>query len=144
MIGSCRHRRPSALALLAGVLTVTVVVGGCGDDGPVVSPGQDARVVVTPETTTTASTSIEEPPRPSDQGVDGALVFAQHCSGCHGPSGGGGPFAPSLAAVSDAGHVEQQVRTGGGRMPELGSRLDDEQIAAVAEYVADQIAGDHP
>ena len=71
--------------------------------------------------------------------VDGKAVFADTCGGCHTLSAAGtsGTTGPNLDEVSlDAGAIEGIVRDGRGGMPVLGDQLSDDEIAAVAEFVA--------
>lgn len=78
------------------------------------------------------------------QATDGRAIFIEaDCGGCHvlKDAGGKGHVGPDLdQARPDADTVRNKVRTGGGAMPAFGSRLDDQQIDAVAEYVA-RVAG---
>jgi outer membrane protein assembly factor BamB len=74
-----------------------------------------------------------------DQQALGKEVFTANCGSCHtladaGTSGNVGPNLDELQP--DAGTVEEQVRNGGGGMPAFEGRLSDEQIKAVAAYVA--------
>ena len=71
--------------------------------------------------------------------VDGKAVFADTCGGCHTLSAAGtsGTTGPNLDDVSlDAGAIEGIVRDGRGGMPAFGDQLSDDEIAAVAEFVA--------
>ena len=71
--------------------------------------------------------------------VDGKAVFADTCGSCHTLSAAGtsGTTGPNLDDVSlDAGAIEGIVRDGRGGMPALGGQLSDDEIAAVAEFVA--------
>jgi mono/diheme cytochrome c family protein len=71
--------------------------------------------------------------------VDGKAVFADACGGCHTLSAAGtsGTTGPNLDDVSlDAGGVEDIVRGGRGSMPSFEGQLSDDEIAAVAEFVA--------
>jgi mono/diheme cytochrome c family protein len=71
--------------------------------------------------------------------VDGKAVFADTCGGCHTLSAAGtsGTTGPNLDDVSlDAGAIESIVRDGRGSMPGFGDQLSDDEIAAVAEFVA--------
>ena len=71
--------------------------------------------------------------------VDGKAVFADTCGGCHTLSAAGtsGTTGPNLDDVSlDAGAIEGIVRDGRAGMPALGDQLSDDEIAAVAEFVA--------
>lgn len=70
----------------------------------------------------------------------GAQVFADAgCGSCHafGPAGSSGAIGPSLDATRlDARAVAQVVADGRGAMPAFGGRLSEEEIEAVATYVA--------
>jgi mono/diheme cytochrome c family protein len=113
----------SALAL-APLVCMALALGACGggDDS-----GSEA-------TTTEAATTTTE-----GGGAAGKEVFASNCGGCHtlaaaGTSGTTGPNLDDLKP--DESTVEQQVRNGGGGMPAFEGKLTDEQISAVANYVA--------
>jgi len=65
------------------------------------------------------------------------------CGGCHtlAAAGGSGSVGPNLDTLKpDEATVEKQVINGGGAMPPFKGVLSDEQIKAVAAYVA-QTAG---
>jgi mono/diheme cytochrome c family protein len=71
--------------------------------------------------------------------VDGKAVFADTCGGCHTLSAAGtsGTTGPNLDDVSlDAGAIESIVRDGRGGMPAFGDKLSDDEVAAVADFVA--------
>lgn len=116
---------------LAVVMAAALLAAGCGEDG-----GGSAE-----NGTETETTEATESP---DAGAgDGAAIFAANCQSCHGELGAGGGIGPSLQASSeadDAGNVEQIVRNGRGQMPSFEDQLDDEEIKAVASYVADDLA----
>jgi len=72
-------------------------------------------------------------------GVDGKAVFTDNCGSCHTLSAAGtsGTTGPNLDDVSlDATAIEGIVRDGRGAMPSLGGNLSDDEIAAVAAFVA--------
>ncbi len=102
-----------------------------------------------------------ERPTHDEHAIDGATTYGNNCASCHGASGGGG-VGPKLSGSEAAltfpnieDHVEwvkngstgvrgktygdpnraggQRVATSGG-MPGFGSRLSEEEIAAVVEY----------
>lgn len=96
-----------------------------------------------------AAGMVTGPPLPVDAAEaggavreQGASLFLQNCASCHGPEGQGGPAGPTLIGTGSAG-ADFYLRTG--RMP-LGApnqpaqrgepHFDDEQIAALVEYVA--------
>lgn len=70
-------------------------------------------------------------------GVDAAQLFTQNCASCHGGKGEG-LSGPDLRPLTDNNidDIEQQIRNGGGGMPAFEGVLTDEQIQALAEYVA--------
>jgi cytochrome c6 len=71
--------------------------------------------------------------------VDGKAVFTDNCGSCHTLSAAGtsGTTGPNLDDVSlDAAAIEGIVRDGRGGMPALGGNLSDDEIAAVAAFVA--------
>jgi len=71
--------------------------------------------------------------------ADGKTIFADTCGGCHTLSAAGtsGTTGPNLDDVSlDAGAIEGIVRDGRGGMPAFGDQLSDDEIAAVADFVA--------
>ncbi len=74
---------------------------------------------------------------------DGAALFSDKCSGCHGDQGQGG-VGPNLQESAKAGDVDQvikQITNGGGGMPAFGDQLSTEEIAAIADHVANNIHG---
>ena len=74
----------------------------------------------------------------------GAQVFGQAgCGTCHSLAAAGtrGQIGPNLDQLQpDAETVARQVRQGGGGMPAYVDRLREEDIGAVAAYVA-QVTG---
>jgi alcohol dehydrogenase (cytochrome c) len=75
---------------------------------------------------------------------DGATVFSQNCSSCHGADGHGGNGGPDLSRITAAQRPErvaEKVRTGGNGMPAFSGTLTDQQINDVAAYVASVVAG---
>lgn len=93
----------------------------------------------------------EEPVGPTDGGeasggdpAAGKTVFAEHCAGCHGETGHGGPGGPDLRemplAQNEEGAIEQ-VTNGGGGMPPFGEQLSETEISDVAAYVVQDVVG---
>ena len=73
------------------------------------------------------------------EAADGEAVFADNCGSCHTLSAAGtsGTTGPNLDGASlDAGAIEGIVRDGRGGMPAFGGDLSDDEIAAVAAFVA--------
>jgi cbb3-type cytochrome c oxidase subunit III len=92
------------------------------------------------------------PPTDNDSGgdsADGATLFASlGCAGCHtlGAAGSTGTVGPNLDdAKPSKALVIDRVTNGKGGMPAFGSQLSDEQIGAIAAYVAGNAgSGSHP
>jgi outer membrane protein assembly factor BamB len=83
-------------------------------------------------TTSAATTTVAS-------GVNGKQIFISNCGSCHrlGAAGTSGSVGPNLDQLKpDAATVERQVRNGGAGMPSFEGRLSNAQIAAVANYVA--------
>jgi mono/diheme cytochrome c family protein len=73
------------------------------------------------------------------EAVDGKAVFSDTCGSCHTLSAAGtnGSVGPNLDDVSlDAAAIEAIVRDGRGGMPAFGDKLSDDEISAVAQFVA--------
>ena len=69
-------------------------------------------------------------------GVDGRKVFKQNCVVCHGLDGKLGANGSKDLALSKMSLDERKaiIKNGKGAMVGLGSLLEPEEIAAVAEY----------
>jgi cbb3-type cytochrome c oxidase subunit III len=77
---------------------------------------------------------------PSALGNDGKTIFQSQCASCHtlkaaNASGTIGPNLDQLKPAAD--RVQHQVEVGGGVMPAFKGKLTDQQIQAVAKFVAD-------
>lgn len=75
----------------------------------------------------------------TQQAVNGKKIFTDNCGVCHtladaGTKGQNGPNLDDLKP--DVGTVAHQVINGGGGMPPFQGRLSQQQIDAVAAYVA--------
>ena len=85
--------------------------------------------------------------------ADGGQIYQQFCSVCHGDRGAGASHArqglyppprdftdPAQTAHLDREHMLDAVRNGrpGTAMTAWSSRLDDDQIAAVVDYIREQ------
>ena len=77
---------------------------------------------------------------PQQLGNDGKKIFESQCASCHTlkAANATGTIGPNLDQLKPAQSVVQhQVEVGGGVMPAFKGKLTDEQIAAVAKFVAD-------
>ena len=76
----------------------------------------------------------------TEAALDGEALFTDNCGSCHTLSAAGtsGQVGPNLDEVSlDAVEIEAVVRDGQGTMPAFEDQLSDQDIAAVAAFVAD-------
>lgn len=126
-------------------LLCTAMLAGCGSDDRSAQEKQAPKVV--------AGATF---PRPHDAALIemGFRVYKKNCSACHGESGQGAPDwqkpgpdgkypPPPLNGTGHAWHhpqaaLAQTIRHGtiaiGGKMPALGDKLSDAEIAAVIAW----------
>lgn len=85
-------------------------------------------------------TTASPNPVPSDTaGAEGAALFADNCSACHGAQGEGGagpdlrPFAPGDASLAAA--ITDTINNGAGGMPSFSGRFDGAQMTSLVAYV---------
>ena len=71
---------------------------------------------------------------------DAASLYQTDCVPCHGAKGEGSDIAPSLNAAGSSALIEPKVTEGGGGMPVFSNLLTEQQIQAVSDYVAQNIA----
>ncbi len=72
---------------------------------------------------------------------DPGALFGSNCASCHtlAAAGATGTIGPNLDNSSvDAAAIEEQIRQGGGGMPAFEGQLSDEQITALAQFVAER------
>ena len=80
---------------------------------------------------------------------DGQAIYEDLCQGCHMPGGQGAVgagFYPALAhdeKLATAGYAVSVVAGGMNAMPPMNFMLDDEQIAAVVNYVRTHFGNDY-
>lgn len=107
--------------LFAVLLTITLGMTACGDDG---DGGDGSR----------ASGS-----------ADGETIYNQNCASCHGGEGEGGvgPEVGGGVLVEKYSVDEQReiVAEGRNNMPGFGSSLSDDEIDAVVVYERDVLGG---
>jgi cbb3-type cytochrome c oxidase subunit III len=101
--------------------------------------GQDAQDVAAFVAATAGKAGAEAPP-PEQLGNDGKKIFQSECASCHTlkAADATGTIGPNLDQLKPSESVVQhQVEVGGGVMPAFKGKLTDEQISAVAKFVAD-------
>ena len=81
---------------------------------------------------------------------DGEVIYRTVCQGCHMPDAQGAVGAgayPALAndpKLAEAGYPVEVVVNGSKGMPPLGRLLDDEQVAAVVNYLRSHFGNSYP
>jgi cbb3-type cytochrome c oxidase subunit III len=73
------------------------------------------------------------------QATDGKTIFTQNCGSCHtlAAAGTSGTIGPNLDEAKPSTELAiERVTNGMGAMPSFRGRLSEQQIRAVAEYVA--------
>ncbi len=101
--------------------------------------GQDAQDVAAYVAAVAGQGGGEAKP-PSALGNDGKTIFQSQCANCHTlkAANASGTIGPNLDQLKpDAARVQHQVEVGGGVMPAFKGKLTDQQIQAVATFVAD-------
>ena len=71
-------------------------------------------------------------------------LFTANCASCHtfAAAGSSGTIGPNLdESPSDEAAIAEQIRNGGGAMPAFGDQLTDEQIEALAAWIAENRGG---
>jgi mono/diheme cytochrome c family protein len=121
-----RRARPLVPAAL---LTLALVVGGCGD-----SDDDNDDAGGTPDERAASVAALIES---GEFAGDGADLYRRSCASCHGGDGQGG-IGPQLAgSVTDKYTPEEHagvVLAGRGTMPAFGSTLSEDEIAAIVAY----------
>ena len=125
------------------VVLVATVLAGCGGGGDNGDGGPGTTSGASPaQTQSQSSNSQTSTGTPAKKGPDGAEVFASAgCGGCHtlAAASSGGNVGPNLDDLKpDFATVQSQVENGGGGMPAFGGDLSQEEIDAVARFVADK------
>lgn len=118
-----------AHALAAGACALALVAAGCGGDDD-----ENGGASSTPAETTATSGGG------ATASADGKAVFAANCASCHtlAAADASGSFGTNLDELKpDAATVSAQVKAGGGGMPAFEGQLDDAEIQAVSDYVAE-------
>lgn len=146
-------RERIALALVVAVAGLALAAGcGGGDEGDegqtagAATEATTAEAAATMEEATTAETAATtEAATGEGDAQAGEQVFASAgCSNCHtlAAAGATGQVGPNLDELQPSvDQVVEQVTNGGGGMPAFDETLTDEQIRAVAAFVAEATSG---
>ena len=129
------------LALLATACGGTDETSTADDTPPETTaettPTTEAEVVEEPvEEEVVEEPVVEEPVEATP--INGQELYESNCSRCHGIDGIGtrGPDLIDINTnVPDMQEAFDQIVNGGGGMPSFGSRLSDDEIQAMVDYV---------
>jgi len=136
--GGCGRRSGSRAGRAAACALALVVLAGLAAAAlPATAAG-----VAAPEGSgsfTPAPTPASPAPASTYAPGSGGRVYAENCSGCHGPRGEG-LVGPPLAAAGFASLVGPMVTQGGINMPPFAGVLSDADVNAVADFVAQELA----
>jgi cbb3-type cytochrome c oxidase subunit III len=100
--------------------------------------GQDAQDVAAYVASVAGVNGPEAKPA-TTKSTDGKTIFSTNCASCHtlAAANATGTIGPNLDQLKPPEpRVKHQVEVGGGVMPAFKGRLTDQQIAAVAKFVA--------
>lgn len=76
------------------------------------------------------------PTAAKETAIDGALVFANNCKGCHGADGIKDSRTPNLHTIAlDKAGLVNSITHGKGHMPAFEDKLSTAEISAVADLI---------
>jgi mono/diheme cytochrome c family protein len=112
------------------LLVLALTVAACGEESGGSGGSQTSAPSETPVTTPAPTTGGE--------GVvaDGARLYEQHCTGCHGVDGRG---SVTIAGEDDVAGVTAVIKNGAEGMPAYGDQLTAGQIETLADFVTTQL-----
>jgi cytochrome c551 len=117
---------------LAALLLCAIAASGCATkkEEPKTSPSPGA----------TAGTTASPSPAGSPSKVDAQSVYKQNCVSCHGDNlegkMGGNTNLSKVGAKLSKDKIANQISNGGGGMMAFKGKLKDEEINALAEWLA--------
>jgi mono/diheme cytochrome c family protein len=137
-----RAMRRTAAALTLLLAGVALALAGCGG-GEEASPTPET-VVGTIETETTGGSDNPAADLTGDPAAGKQLFASNGCGACHtlADAGTTGTVGPNLDDAKPSFELAvDRVTNGQGAMPAFGDQLEPQQIADVAQYVADSTSG---
>lgn len=134
--------RKKLVAICALLALLATACGGTDET----STADDTPPETTAETTPTTEAEVVEEPVEEEvveepveaTPINGQELYESNCSRCHGIDGIGtrGPDLIDINTnVPDMQEAFDQIVNGGGGMPSFGSRLSDDEIQAMVDYV---------
>ena len=136
-LSSTPMRRVTLLLALLAFLALGAGLAGCGGG----EEGTATPETIEGEPPQPGTTEETEAPQVEGDAQAGEAVFASAgCGSCHtlGAAGATGSVGPNLDEASpDFAVAYQTIKNGRGGMPSFEDQLEDQQIADVAQYVAE-------
>jgi mono/diheme cytochrome c family protein len=138
------HRILAGLALLLVLILTLACNPNPQPEGltPIPTMAQGATLEPSLEATPAPGGEVEASPAPAGGNADnGAAIFAQNCSGCHGQNAEGGGVGPTLVSAEMKGQNDdffrQVILSGrsGTAMPAWEGRLSAQEIEDVIAFL---------
>ncbi|WP_193749022.1 cytochrome c551 [Exiguobacterium indicum] len=116
--------------LLALGLGTTLALGACGGSDD--SSSDDS-------SSTKEESTMNDDSSKTETAVDAEKIFANNCASCHGNNleGNVGPNLTKVGSKYSSEEIQEIIKNGKGQMP-AGLLKEDEEIVAVADWLADK------
>mgnify|MGYP000890704902 FL=1 len=116
--------------LLALGLGTTLALAACGGSDD--SSSSDS-------SSTNEESTMNDDSSKTETAVDAEKIFANNCASCHGNNleGNVGPNLTKVGSKYSSEEIQEIIKNGKGQMP-AGILKEDEEIVAVADWLADK------
>lgn len=116
--------------LLALGLGTTLALAACGGSDD--SSSRDS-------SSTKEESTMNDDSSKTETAVDAEKIFANNCASCHGNNleGNVGPNLTKVGSKYSSEEIQEIIKNGKGQMP-AGILKEDEEIVAVADWLADK------
>ncbi|MFP3892115.1 cytochrome c [Exiguobacterium indicum] len=116
--------------LLALGLSTTLALAACGGSDD--SSSSDS-------SSTKEESTMNDDSSKTETAVDAEKIFANNCASCHGNNleGNVGPNLTKVGSKYSSEEIQEIIKNGKGQMP-AGILKEDEEIVAVADWLADK------
>ncbi|KNH33029.1 cytochrome C551 [Exiguobacterium sp. Leaf187] len=116
--------------LLALGLGTTLALAACGGSDD--SSSSDS-------SSTKEESTMNDDSSKTETAVDAEKIFANNCASCHGNNleGNVGPNLTKVGSKYSSEEIQEIIKNGKGQMP-AGILKEDEEIVAVADWLADK------
>ncbi|WP_409342019.1 c-type cytochrome [Paenibacillus sp. MBLB4367] len=118
-------KRKIAMLVSAAALTLALTACGGGNKSASPSPSSAPAAGSASPAATTAAANAES-------------IYKQNCVSCHGADLGGkmGPNLQKVGGKLDKDKITAKIQNGGGGMPSYKSKLKDEEIQALGDWLS--------